>query len=52
VAAIRAAFMPIETGAVYFVATGNPDGSHVFSRTLEEHNAAVSRYLERQRTGP
>jgi UPF0755 protein len=52
VASIRAAFTPVETGAVYFVATGNPDGSHEFSRTLEEHNAAVSRYLERLRTGP
>ena len=48
-ASIRAAFNPTESGALYFVATGDPDGSHVFSRTLEEHNAAVNRYVERQR---
>lgn len=48
-ASIRAAFTPTESGALYFVATGDPDGSHVFSRTLEEHNAAVDRYVERQR---
>jgi UPF0755 protein len=51
-ASIRAAFTPIESGALYFVATGDADGSHVFSRTLEEHNAAVDRYLERQRSRP
>jgi len=48
-ASIAAAFSPVETGALYFVATGDPDGSHVFSVTLEEHNAAVRRYLERER---
>jgi UPF0755 protein len=48
-ASIRAAFTPTESGALYFVATGDPDGSHEFSRTLEEHNAAVERYVERQR---
>lgn len=51
-ASIEAAFAPVESGALYFVATGDPDGSHVFSRTLEEHNAAVRRYLERQRQNP
>jgi UPF0755 protein len=50
-ASIRAAVAPVESGALYFVATGSPDGSHVFSRTLEEHNAAVGRLIERQRTG-
>jgi len=48
-ASIQAALHPIETGALYFVATGDPDGSHVFSATLAEHNAAVRRYLQRQR---
>jgi UPF0755 protein len=48
-ASIRAAFSPAETDALYFVATGDSDGSHVFSRTLEEHNAAVRRYVARQR---
>lgn len=50
-AAIVAAFSPVETAALYFVATGEPDGSHAFSATLEEHNAAVARYLARQRAG-
>jgi cell division protein YceG involved in septum cleavage len=31
------------------VATGLPDGSHEFSRTLAEHEAAVRRYLVRYR---
>lgn len=50
-ASILAAFQPAATEALYFVATGEPDGSHYFSLTLDEHNAAVSRYLERQRAG-
>jgi UPF0755 protein len=41
---------PDKSGALYFVATGEPDGSHHFSKTLEEHNAAVRRYLERTGT--
>ena len=36
--------------ALFFVATGEPDGSHYFSASLEEHNAAVARYLERLRS--
>ena len=47
--AIEAATQPLETGAIYFVASGQGDGSHVFSSTLEEHNAAVQRYLARLR---
>jgi UPF0755 protein len=47
--AIEAATHPLETGDIFFVATGNGDGSHVFSATLEEHNAAVQRYLARLR---
>jgi len=46
-ASIEAAVDPEEGDALYFVATGLPDGSHYFSATLEEHNRAVSRYLER-----
>lgn len=41
-AAIHAALHPAPTKALFFVARG--DGSHVFSETLEEHNAAVRRY--------
>ena len=45
-AALDAAVHPKQTGAIFFVATGNGDGSHYFSRTLEEHNAALQRYLK------
>jgi UPF0755 protein len=47
--ALRAAVNPDERGEIYFVATGLPDGSHEFSRTLQEHEAAVRRYLVRYR---
>jgi len=47
--AIEAVTRPLETGALYFVATGLGDGSHVFSATLEEHNAALAQYLARLR---
>ena len=47
--ALRAAVRPDERGEIYFVATGLPDGSHTFSRTLSEHDAAVSQYLARLR---
>jgi UPF0755 protein len=40
--AIRAALHPDEGKALYFVSRG--DGSHQFSDSLEEHNAAVMRY--------
>lgn len=46
---LDAAVDPSETGAIYFVATGEGDGSHVFSSTLKEHNAAVARLVARQR---
>lgn len=40
--ALRAAAAPADSDALYFVSRG--DGSHVFSRTLAEHNRAVRRY--------
>jgi UPF0755 protein len=46
---ILAAVHPQETGELYFVATAAGDGGHHFSKTLEEHNAAVRSYLERLR---
>lgn len=42
--AIRAVLNPAKTHYIYFVAKN--DGSHAFSTTLAEHNAAVSRYLK------
>jgi UPF0755 protein len=41
-AAIQAAVHPATTEFLYFVARG--DGTHEFSRTLEEHNRAVAKY--------
>ncbi len=46
---ILAAVHPEESGELYFVATGTGDGGHHFSKTLEEHNAAVKSYLEHLR---
>lgn len=40
--ALYAATHPASTNYLYFVARG--DGSHAFSRTLEEHNRAVAKY--------
>jgi UPF0755 protein len=44
-AVIRATAHPVKTDAIYFVASPKGDGSHVFSSTLEQHNAAVASYL-------
>lgn len=42
-ASLWAAVQPAATDAFYFVARG--DGSSQFSRTLDEHNRAVNRYI-------
>ncbi len=42
-ASLLAAVQPASTPAMYFVARG--DGSSQFSRTLDEHNAAVRRFI-------
>jgi UPF0755 protein len=49
-ASLRAATRPNVSGALYFVATGNGDGSHHFSRSLPEHEKAVKRYLAKLKT--
>lgn len=41
-AALFASVQPARTDALYFVARG--DGTHQFSRSLDEHNRAVARY--------
>ncbi len=46
---VVAALHPQDSGELYFVATASGDGGHHFSRTLEEHNAAVKEYLTRLR---
>jgi len=46
---LRAAVQPTMTGALFFVATGKGDGSHRFSATLAEHEAAVKLYLQQLR---
>jgi UPF0755 protein len=46
---LAAAVQPDERGELYFVATGEQDGSHAFSRTLAEHERAVAQYLKRYR---
>ncbi|HEY7671982.1 MAG TPA: endolytic transglycosylase MltG [Gammaproteobacteria bacterium] len=51
-ASIEAAVKPELTDALYFVATGEPDGGHRFSATIDEHNEAVRAYLERLEQEP
>lgn len=48
-AAIHAALNPAPGEELYFVASGLGDGSHTFSATKKEHDAAVLKYLERLR---
>jgi UPF0755 protein len=43
--AIHATAHPEDSDALYFVASPKDDGSHIFSATLEEQNAAVARYV-------
>jgi UPF0755 protein len=45
-ASLRSAMRPGKTEALYYVSKG--DGSSQFSRTLDEHNRAVSRYQLRR----
>ncbi len=45
--AIHAALHPAKGEALYFVAKG--DGTHHFSKTLEEHEAAVKKYQIKER---
>ncbi len=48
-AAINSALNPAAGKALYFVATGLGDGSHRFSETKAEHDAAVAAYLQQLR---
>lgn len=44
VAALQATSRPVDSGALYFVATGDGTGAHRFSSTLDEHLAAIRDY--------
>ncbi|MFZ5766517.1 MAG: endolytic transglycosylase MltG [Thermodesulfobacteriota bacterium] len=48
---LTAVLAPAKSDALYFVAKNDGSNSHVFSRTLEEHNRAVHRYQRQGRTG-
>lgn len=49
VASIRAAMDPAHVPYLYYVA--QPDGSHIFSRTFAEHQAAIARLRREQQAG-
>jgi len=42
-ASIRAVLQPATTNYLYFVATTDGSGAHLFARTLDEHNANVAK---------
>lgn len=44
---IKAVFNPTENGYFYYVLSSENNGRHTFSKTLDEHNSAVSRYLKK-----
>ncbi len=45
-AALEAVLYPEETDYIYFVLKDAESGEHVFSRTLDEHNAAKAKYKD------
>jgi len=51
-AALHAALHPASIDALYFVASGLGDGSHQFSASYAEHNAALMRFLKRTGAKP
>ncbi len=44
---IKAALNPADEKNIYFVATGNDDGRHIFSTNKDDHDLAVQKYLDR-----
>jgi UPF0755 protein len=46
-ASIRAVLQPAKTEYLYFVAKTDGSGTHLFARTLDEHNANISRVSAR-----
>jgi UPF0755 protein len=51
-AALLATLHPAASDALYFVATGNGDGTHHFSATLAEHDVALRAYLHKLGVAP
>jgi UPF0755 protein len=51
-ASLQAALHPADSDALYFVATGNGDGTHHFSATLAEHDVALRAYLRKLGVAP
>ena len=49
VESLQAVARPAGGDSLYFVAVGDGSGRHVFSRTLDEHNAAVREYMKNYR---
>jgi UPF0755 protein len=43
-ASLKAALQPAKTNYLFFVARGDGSGSHIFTESLERHNAAVRDY--------
>ena len=43
-AAIKAALNPDDSGYLYYVARNDAEGSHQFSKTFKEHQAAIKKY--------
>jgi len=46
-ASIRAVLQPAKTDYLYFVATTDGSGTHLFAKTLDEHNANVDKVNHR-----
>jgi UPF0755 protein len=46
-ASLHSVLHPADIDALYFVATGNGDGTHHFSATLAEHDVALRAYLRK-----
>ena len=46
--ALKAVMHPADTGYLYFVATGDGSGRHVFSVTLADHEKAVDKYQRKR----
>jgi UPF0755 protein len=49
IGAIKAVMHPADTGYLYFVATGDGSGRHVFSTNHEDHEKAVDKYQRKKR---